>query len=215
DRQGHAPGTEEPLRKSRRRGCPAVCIVGLMRVISVNIGVPGPNLGEDGGLTAIDKRPAAGPVLVTAPDPGVAGGVGLAGDLVFDKRVHGGPDQAVYAYAREDLDLWQAEIEAALRNGVFGENLTTEGIDVNGALVGERWRVGRDAVLEVSGPRIPCRTFQGWMGRPGWIKRFTRAARPGSYLRVVQPGEVRAGDEVEIVYRPGHRVTVAVVFRAL
>jgi MOSC domain-containing protein YiiM len=186
-----------------------------MRLLSVNVGVPRPNPGEDGGLTAIDKRPADGAVMVTAPDPDVVAAVGLAGDQVGDKRHHGGPDQALYAYAREDLDMWQAELDTPLRNGMFGENLTTAGVDVNGALIGERWRVGPEAVVEASCPRIPCYTFQGWMGRRGWIKRFTRAGLPGAYLRVIREGPIRADDPVEIVHRPGHEVTVALVFRAL
>jgi MOSC domain-containing protein YiiM len=186
-----------------------------MRLLSVNIGVPRPNPGNDGGLTAIDKRPADGPVMVTAPGPDVLAGVGLAGDQVGDVRHHGGPDQALYAYAREDLDTWQAELDVPLRNGMFGENLTTAGVDVNGALIGERWRLGAEAIVEVSCPRIPCHTFQGWMGRPGWIKQFTRAAKPGAYLRVVREGRICAGDPVQIVHRPGHEVTVALVLRAL
>ncbi len=153
--------------------------------------------------------------MVTAPGPKGTGAVGLAGDRVYDVRHHGGPDQAVYAYAREDLDTWEAELDTPLRCGVFGENLTTEGIDVNGALIGERWRLGRDVILEACCPRIPCGTFQGWLARAGWIKRFTQAARPGAYLRVIEPGQIRAGDPVRIEHRPRHDVTVNVVFRAL
>jgi len=134
---------------------------------------------------------------------------------VGDVKVNGGTDQAVYAYAREDLDWWQAELGRPLHNGVFGENLTTSGLDVNGALIGERWQVGSDVVLEVSSPRIPCSTFQGWLAREGWIKRFTGAALPGAYLRVITPGQVHAGDPVEITYRPPHAVTVAMTFKAL
>jgi MOSC domain-containing protein YiiM len=104
-------------------------------------------------------------------------------------RITAGPDQAVYAYAREDLDIWAAELDTPLRGGVFGENLTTEGIDVTGALIGERWRLGCEVVMEVCCPRIPCGTFQGWLARAGWIKRFTGAARPGAYLRVIEPGQ--------------------------
>jgi MOSC domain-containing protein YiiM len=139
----------------------------------------------------------------------------VAGDRVCAVKYHGGPDQAVYAYAREDLDYWEARLSRPLRNGMFGENLTTSGLDVNDALIGERWRVGPDVVLEVSSPRIPCGTFQGWLEQAGWIRRFTQAARPGTYLRVIEAGEIRAGDPVEIVHRPGHDVTVAVTFRAL
>jgi len=102
-----------------------------------------------------------------------------------------------------------------LRNGVFGENLTTECVAVNDALVGERWRVGDEVLLEVCCPRIPCGTFQGWLGRARWIKQFTEAARPGAYLRVIDPGPIRAGDPVVIEHRPDHDVTVAVTFRAI
>jgi MOSC domain-containing protein YiiM len=166
-------------------------------------------------LTGIDKRPVDGPVMVTRPRAKGMGMVGLAGDRVYDVLNHGGPDRAVYAYAREDLDFWVAELGRPLPNGVFGENLTTEGIDVNDALIGERWRIGPDLILETSCPRIPCGTFQGWLARAGWVKRFTLAARPGPYFRVIEPGEIQAGDQIEVVYRPDHDVTVALSFRAL
>ncbi|MFF3257550.1 MOSC domain-containing protein [Streptomyces sp. NPDC002932] len=185
-----------------------------MKLLSVNTGRPRPNPWKGLGATGIDKRPVTGPVAVTAPGPKGTGAVGLAGDRVYDVKNHGGDDQAVYAYAREDLDGWEGELGLPLANGVFGENLTTLGLDVNGALIGERWRIGADVVLEVSCPRIPCGTFQGWLARDGWIKRFTRAALPGAYLRVIEPGEIRADDPVEVVHRPDHDVTVALVFRA-
>jgi MOSC domain-containing protein YiiM len=186
-----------------------------MKLLSVNIGQPRPTDASDVGVTSIDKRPVTGPVMVRPAPAKGTGIVGLAGDRVCDVRHHGGPDQAVYAYAREDLDFWETELDRPLRSGVFGENLTTTGIDVNGALIGERWRVGPEAILEASCPRIPCRTFQGWMEQAGWIKRFTQAARPGTYFRVIESGEIRAGDVVEVVHRPEHDVTVAVAFRAL
>jgi MOSC domain-containing protein YiiM len=122
---------------------------------------------------------------------------------------------AVYAYAREDLDDWATQLGRPLSSGMFGENLTTEGADPNGALIGERWRIGADLILEVSSPRIPCGTFQGWLDQAGWIKRFTLAARPGAYFRVIESGPVQAGDPIEIVSRPDHDVTVSVSFRAL
>ncbi|MFI6733903.1 MOSC domain-containing protein [Nonomuraea sp. NPDC050451] len=186
-----------------------------MRLLSVNIGRPRPNPWKGLSATGIDKRPVDGPVAVRAPGPKGTGEVGLAGDRVYDVKHHGGVHQAVYAYAREDLDTWQAELGRPLTNGVFGENLTTLSLDVNGALIGERWRIGPDVVLEVSCARIPCGTFQGWLERDGWIKRFTQAARPGAYLRVIEPGDIHAGDPVEIVHRPDHDVTVALVFRAM
>jgi MOSC domain-containing protein YiiM len=128
---------------------------------------------------------------------------------------HGGNDQAVYAMAREDLDEWERELGRTLADGAFGENLTTQGLDVSGALIGERWRIGPEVVLEITSGRIPCRTFQGHMEEKGWVKRFTQRGAPGAYLRVITPGEIRAGDAVEIVHRPGHDVTVALQFRAV
>jgi MOSC domain-containing protein YiiM len=186
-----------------------------MKLLSINVGQPRLNPWKTIKLTGIDKRPVEGPVMVTPPRAKGMGMVGLAGDRVYDVLNHGGPDQAVYAYAREDLDFWAAELGRPLPNGVFGENLTTEGADVNGALIGERWRIGTAVVLEVSCPRIPCGTFQGWLAEAGWIKRFTLAAMPGAYFRVTEPGEIQAGDEIEIVHRPEHDVTLALAFRAL
>jgi MOSC domain-containing protein YiiM len=186
-----------------------------MKVLTVNVGRPRPNPWKGLTTTGIDKRPVDAPVTVSVPGPKGTGEVGLAGDRVHDVKHHGGVDQAVYAYAREDLDGWESEFGRPLTNGVFGENLTTLGVDVNGALIGERWRIGPDVVLEVSCARIPCQTFQGWLERAGWIKRFTEAVVPGAYLRVIEPGEIRADDPVQIVHRPGHDVTVALFFRAM
>jgi MOSC domain-containing protein YiiM len=186
-----------------------------MKLRSVNVGQPRENPWKTMKLTGIDKRPVEGPVVVKKPRASGMGLVGLAGDRVYDVRNHGGPDMAVYAYAREDLDFWADELGRPLPDGVFGENLTTEGADVNGALIGERWRIGTAVVLEASLPRVPCGTFQGWLALAGWIKRFTLAARPGSYFRVIEEGEIQAGDEIEIVHRPDHDVTVALTFRAL
>ncbi|MFF0220659.1 MOSC domain-containing protein [Streptomyces sp. NPDC004629] len=187
-----------------------------MQLLSVNVGRPKAvdYTDQPDGLTGIDKRPVDGPVRVAAPGPKGSGGSGLTGDAVCDLRHHGGDDQAVYAVAREDLDDWESELGRTLANGAFGENLTTSGLDVSGALIGERWRVGPDVVLEVTCGRIPCRTFQAHLGERGWVRRFTRKGAPGAYLRVIEPGEIKAGDPVRIVYRPEHDVTVAVQFRA-
>jgi len=183
-------------------------------LLSVNVGRARPQ--EDAGVTGIDKRPVAGPVAVRAPGPKNGGlGGGLVGDAVCDRRHHGGDDQAVYAYAREDLDVWADDLGRTLSGGSFGENLTTSGLDITQARIGERWQVGTQVVLEVAVPRIPCATFAGWLGERGWVKRFTRRAVPGAYLRVIQPGPVRAGDEVNVVHRPDHNVTIGLVFRAL
>ncbi|UCM88439.1 MOSC domain-containing protein [Streptomyces marincola] len=189
----------------------------LRTVLSVNLGRGGADAYTDApsGLTGIDKRPFAGPVEVAAPGPKGVGGSGLAGDMVCDRRHHGGDDQAVYAFAREDLDRWEAALGRSLANGVFGENLTTGGIDVSDVRIGERWRVGGELVIEATSARIPCRTFGDWLGEKGWVKRFTQDAAPGAYFRVIRPGVIRAGDPVEVIDRPDHEVSVAFLFLAL
>ncbi|MBM7056275.1 MULTISPECIES: MOSC domain-containing protein [Streptomyces] len=189
-----------------------------MKLLTVNIGRPTPSAQTAGpdGLTGIDKRPVEGPVEVVEPGPKGVGGSGVAGDAVCDLRHHGGSDQAVYAFAREELDAWERELGGRkLANGVFGENFTTLGLDVSGARIGERWRVGADLVLEVTSGRIPCRTFAGHLGEKGWVRRFTQQGATGAYLRVIEPGTVRAGDRIEIVHRPDHEVTAALQFRAV
>ena len=176
------------------------------RVVSVNVGQIRTLAGERPRRSAIDKRPVAGPVG--------AHSLGLVGDTQADRKHHGGVDQAVYAYAGEDMAAWARRLERPLRPGQFGENLTTQGLDLNEARIGERWRVG-SVVLEVADVRIPCRVFQQWLGEPRWVRRFTEVGRPGAYLRVIEPGELQAGDEIAVVERRPHDVTVGLVFRAL
>ncbi|MDA0634665.1 MOSC domain-containing protein [Nonomuraea sp. MCN248] len=177
-----------------------------MRVISVNVG-QAVEAEWAGKLkrTAIDKRPVTHRVAVLAD--------GLAGDERADKPSHGSPGQAVYAYAREDYDWWERELGRELRDGRFGENLTTSGLEVNGALHGERWRIGT-TFLEVTGPRTPCVVFRNWLDESRWVRRFTEAGRPGAYLKVLEPGQLGVGDEVEVVHRPATSVTVAESFLA-
>ncbi|MEU8824744.1 MOSC domain-containing protein [Streptomyces sp. NPDC048636] len=188
-----------------------------MKILSVNVGRarPAAFTGAPSGTTGIDKRPVEGPVGVSPPGrPGV-GASGVAGDAVCDVRSHGGDDRAVYAFAREDLDGWEHELGRPLANGMFGENLTTLGIDLSEALVGECWRVGPTVVLEVTGGRIPCRTFAGWLGEKGWLRRFTQAASSGAMLRVIEAGELSVGDPIDVIHRPDHEVTVSRLFRAV
>ncbi|WP_190157417.1 MOSC domain-containing protein [Streptomyces litmocidini] len=188
-----------------------------MTLLSVNVGRARPVEYTDAasGMTGIDKRPVEGPVRIEAPGAPGVGASGLAGDTVCDLRFHGGDDRAAYAFAREDMDLWERELGRELANGSFGENLTTLGLDVNGALIGERWRIGGEVVLEVTGGRIPCRTFAGFLGEKGWVKRFTQSeAGPGALLRVIVPGEVRAGDPITVLHRPDHDITVSLLHRA-
>ncbi|KAA0102533.1 MOSC domain-containing protein [Mycolicibacterium sp. P1-18] len=143
-------------------------------------------------------------------------GSGIVDDVIGNRKLHGGDDQAVYAYAREDLDAWATKLDRELTNGMFGENLTTTGVDVTGAVIGERWRVGDDGVLlEVTSPRTPCKTFAKRLGIDGWIRTFARGGTPGAYLRVLEPGSLSGGDSVEVVDVPGHGITVGFVYRAL
>ena len=183
----------------------------MAHVLSVNVGRPKQAGWAEIGRTSIDKTPVAGPVEVHAG--------GLAGDQVSDTENHGGRDQAVYAFAREDLDYWQQQLGRPIGPGVFGENLTTVGIDVNAAEVGEHWRIGT-ALLEVASVRTPCNDFKNWLGVSGfdnraWVRRFAARQRPGPYLRVLRAGLLAAGDPIEVVHRPGHGVTVSAMFCAL
>ncbi|WP_432931672.1 MOSC domain-containing protein [Microbispora sp. CA-135349] len=177
-----------------------------MRILSVNVG-RAVDAEWAGNLrrTAIDKRKAGGRIAVREN--------GLAGDERADVANHGHPDQAVYAYAREDYDWWEPRMGRDLRDGQFGENLTTSGADVTGAVLGERWRVGT-AVLEVTAPRVPCVVFRNWLDERGWVKRFTEANRTGAYFRVIEQGELGAGDEIEVLDRPSDGVTIAESFLA-
>jgi MOSC domain-containing protein YiiM len=183
----------------------------MTRVLSLNIGRPKPNPAKKLGMTGIDKQPVAEAVAVSAPGP-VKGVSGLAGDPIGDAANHGGNDQAVYAYAKEDLVWWAAELGRELPPGHFGENLTTEGLAVNDAMIGEIWRIGDDVELQATFGRIPCATFQARMSEPRWVKRFARANRTGAYLRVLTPGEVRAGDPITVIHRSASSVTIAEAF---
>jgi MOSC domain-containing protein YiiM len=177
------------------------------RVVSVNVGRPAPlHTGRRVVPSAIVKAPVSGPVA--------ARGTNLGGDEQADKVHHGGVDQSVYAYASEDTARWSEELGIELGPAAFGENLTLAGVDVSGARIGERWRIG-GAELRVTGPRIPCFKLEARIGVPGFQKRFLRAGRPGAYLAIVGEGELQAGEAVQIVHRPAHDVTVALVLQAL
>jgi len=176
------------------------------RVLSVNVGgVRRVAVGDRTITTAIWKSPVAGRVRVR--------GVNVNGDDQADRSVHGGEHKAVYAYAREDTDWWEGELGRDLPAGTFGENLTTAAVDLNGCVLGERWRVG-SAVLEVSEPRFPCFKLGIKMGDPGFLKRFAAARRPGTYLRIAEEGELGAGDAIEVVERPDHGVTIGLFAEA-
>ena len=180
----------------------------MSRVVSVNVGTPKQISVRRGRplMSAIAKAPVEGRVRVE--------GVNLAGDDQADRRVHGGPDKAVYAYASEDSAWWAQELGREIPPGMFGENLTTEGVDVSGAVVGERWRIGT-VELEVCQPRLPCSKLGLRFGDLHMVRRFGEASRPGAYFRILVEGELGAGDEIEVLSRPAHGVTVALVSEAI
>ena len=177
------------------------------RVIAVNVGTPREVvLGERVITTSIWKHPVEGRVAVR--------GVNVAGDDQADRTAHGGSDKAVYAYAAEDAAWWADVLGRDLGPAPFGENLTTQDLDVSGALIGERWRIGT-ALLEVRQSRIPCFKLGLRHDDPKLVRRFSQATRPGAYLAIVEEGELGAGDAIEVVHRPDHDVTVTLMHRAL
>lgn len=177
-------------------------------LLSVNVGLPR-EIGLRRGRpvrSAIAKTPIDGPVAVSATN--------LAGDAQADLEHHGGAHKAVYAYASKDAAWWGEQLGRAPFPGMLGENLTTAGVDCSGAVIGERWRIG-SALLEVAEPRIPCFKLALHLGERTIVRRFAKASRPGAYLRVIEPGTLAAGDAIELVERPDHGVTTALVFDAI
>jgi MOSC domain-containing protein YiiM len=177
-------------------------------VRSVNVGRPQQIAVRRGRpvMSAIGKQPVDGRVRVA--------GVNVDGDAQADRRVHGGPDKAVYAYAAEDLIWWGGQLVRELPPGMFGENLTVEGVDVTGAVIGERWSIGT-AELQVCQPRLPCSKLGMRFGDGRMVKRFAEASRPGAYLRILVEGELAGGDAVAVHARPSHGITVADVADAI
>lgn len=184
-------------------------------VLSVNIGRPMVQRIPKGRPTGIGKHPVD---VIRVSDPGPkrvvdgAGVSGVDGDHVGDGRHHGGSDQAVYAFAREEFDVWARDLGRELPHGMFGENLTTHGLDVDASEVGDRWQVG-SALLEVRGPRVPCATFGERMGERGWVKRFAAHGRSGAYLQVVEPSEIRPEDTI-VVTPSGSGLSLPTYLRA-
>jgi MOSC domain-containing protein YiiM len=175
------------------------------RVLSINVGRPREFVYNGRpAKSAIWKLPVVGRIA--------ARGVNLEGDDQADRKAHGGPDKAVYAYAAEDSRWWEEKLGRSLPYGQFGENLTTEGIEVNDALIGERWEIG-STVLEVSEPRVPCWRLGVRMEDEMFPRRFTEALRPGAYLRIIVAGDVGAGDEIRVTFKPAHDLTIRDFFR--
>ncbi len=175
----------------------AVCVLG-----PELFAAPGTRVGR----SAIDKRPVEGRVPVFR--------MGLDNDVQMDRRDHGGEGQAVYVYGQADAEWWERELDRDLPPGRFGENLRTAGVDLTGALLGERWRIG-STLFEVTAPRIPCATFERFWGVPRLVKRFTEHGATGAYLRVLETGDVAADDDVVVISRPDHGITTGRAFRLL
>lgn len=176
-------------------------------VVSVHVGRPRTvPAGRASVTTAIWKTPVEGRVAVR--------GVNLDGDDQADRSVHGGPDKAVYAYALEEVRAWESELGRDLGEAALGQNLTTQGIDVSGALIGEQWSIG-STLLEVAQPRLPCFKLGLRIGTPGFVRQFAHASRPGAYLRIVEEGDLGARDSIEVISRPGHGITSRMVSDAI
>lgn len=170
------------------------------RVLSVNVGIVR-EVAWRGGVvsTGIWKHAVEGRVAMR--------GVNFVGDDQADRTVHGGRDKAIYAYAREDYDFWRDHEAVETSPGLFGENLTTDGLDLSRAVIGERWSVG-SALLEVAQIRLPCYKLAVRTGDAHFPKRFLAASRMGAYLRIVQEGDVGAGDAIHVTHTPAHGVTL-------
>jgi len=178
-----------------------------MTVLSLNVGRP--RIVRDGDrevLTGIFKAPVAGPVLLRRHN--------LDGDEQADLRVHGGRTKALYAYPSEHYEFWRRELpEAVLPWGMFGENLTTEGLREDDACIGDQFRIG-NALVAVTQPRMPCYKLGIRFGRPDIVKQFLASGRSGVYFAVVEEGLVAGGDPIQCVQRDPNRISIADVNRA-
>ncbi len=181
-------------------------------LVSVNVGETKAADWAETGVTAFDKQAVATAVEITTTGIAGDGGVPVTHDI--------SPVHTLYVVAREDLDEWGERLGATLRHGIFGEHLTLSGIEVNDARIGTQWRIGSDVVVEVTDVPSPCLDFENWMDVSGfdalqWTKRFTAAARPGAYVRVLTPGRVRVGDTVDAIGAPTETETVTELFTRL
>jgi MOSC domain-containing protein YiiM len=177
-----------------------------MKIISVNVGIPREVVWRGMPVaTGIFKEPAHGPVHVNT--------LNLAGDRQADLTVHGGAEKAVYGYPAEHYEYWRNELpDVAFPWGKFGENLTTEGLLEDDLYIGDRVRIG-SAVVMVTQPRLPCYKLAIRFERDDMVRRFLASGRSGFYFSVVEPGEVSAGSEVEILSRDPNRVAVVDIFK--
>lgn len=176
----------------------------MLSILSINSAAPRTLVFNNQEVaTGIFKEPVTGSVRI--------GEQGLSGDTIVDTRVHGGLDQAVYLYHKEDYDWWAQQLGRPLPNGIFGENLTLEGMDEVNWVIGDRLRIN-DVLLEITAPRTPCFKLGVRMEDPRFIKQFVKANRPGAYARVLNPGSVSVGDTIEVSRTPEDHASVKEVF---
>jgi MOSC domain-containing protein YiiM len=170
------------------------------------------NLGEERTLQRKDRVERTGIFKFPTQEAVQVTKLGLEGDVVFDKKDHGGPDQAVYIYGAGDYEWWSKELGREIAPGTFGENLTISGLESARFNIGDYLHIG-EITLQVTAPRIPCGTFAARMDDPQWVKKFRRAERPGLYCRVIKEGLVKTGEPVSIETYPGETLSILEMFR--
>ena len=175
-----------------------------MHIHSVNVGLPR-TVEWSGRLitTAFFKQPVAGPLPLEF--------LNFVGDRQADLTVHGGPDKAVYAYDIANYAHWRQRLtRTEWTPGLFGENLTTEGLLESDVRIGDLFRIGT-AQLRAVQPRFPCYKLNVRFDDAGMTRHFAQAGRPGIYFRVIEPGTVQAGDEVELVEAADTNITIQTI----
>lgn len=178
----------------------------MIKLVSINVGLPREVVWEGKTvLTGIFKEPVGGIVNLRT--------LNLDGDGQADLSVHGGRDKAVYAYPAEHYDYWRGELsDLELPWGMFGENFTTVGLSEDQVNIGDRFRIGSSVVM-VTQPRMPCYKLGIKFGRESIIKLFLASGRSGIYFKVLEEGEVMAGNTIELIDRDKNNVTVADIVR--
>lgn len=170
-----------------------------LTLLSLNRGAERPDPRNPQKSSGIYKTPVSGPLNITP--------LGLEGDVIIAIKHHGGPDQAVYLYSREEYAWWEEQLQRPLPPGIFGENLTLQGFESADLLIGDLFTFGA-VTLQVTAPRIPCETFAWRMGDPHFVKKFRHADRPGAYCRVLQPGPLQAGEQAIYQRNPDSQVSL-------
>ena len=177
-----------------------------MKLLSVNIASPiSITIRNKTGNTGIFKKPVSSPVEL--------GTEGLSQDYIANKKHHGGPDQAVYIYGQTDYDWWADSLGDRIQPGLFGENLTIDGLTCTTFNIGDELHFSGGVVLQVTSPRIPCSTLATRMEDPAFAKKFRQAERPGMYCRVLQTGILQAGETVTVTSYTGETISLLEMYR--